>query len=81
MSSVAWRIWVWKYEERWALYRGSCVNVNSVELFVGGVDGGFGSSSRRKAGPDSQQEACNSDTDIGRVPISAGLSLVGMYCH
>ena len=50
-------------------------------MSVGGVDGGFGSSSRRKAGPDSQQEACNSDTDTGRVPMSAGLSLVGMYCH
>ena len=73
MSSVAWRIWVWKYEEGWASYRGSCVDVNSVELSVGGVDGGFGSSSRRKTGPDSQQEVCNSDTDTGRVPISAGL--------
>ena len=81
MCSVAWRIWMWKYEEGWASYRGSCIDVNSVELSVGGVAGGVGSSNRRKACPDSQLEACNSDTDMGRVPISAGLSLVGMYLH
>ena len=48
---------------------------------VGGLGGGLGSSSLRKGGPVSQQEACRSLTDIGRVPISAGLYSVAMYCH
>ena len=48
---------------------------------VGGLGGGLGSSNLRKGGPVSQQEACRSLTDIGRVPISAGLYSVAMYCH
>ena len=75
MSSVGWRIWVWKYDEGWALYWDSCNEVINVELSIKGVVSGFWSSDCRKAGHDSQQDACSSDTDLGRVPISAGLSL------
>ena len=43
-----------------------------------GVEGGFGSSDFRNGGPVSHGESLSSFTDIGRVPISAGLWAVGI---
>ena len=43
-----------------------------------GVVGGIGSSNLRNGGPVSHTEALSSLTEIGRVPMSAGLWAVGM---
>ena len=81
MSSVAWRLSFRKYAEGGAVYMGSVVTDDFkfvlLVLFLG-VDGGFGSSNLRNGGPVSHGEALSSLTDIGRVPISAGLWAVGM---
>ena len=45
------------------------------------LGGGLGSSRRRNDGPVSQSEASSFSTEIGRVPMSAGLWSVGTYCH
>ena len=42
------------------------------------MDGGLGSSNLRNGGPVSHTEALSSLTEIGRVPMSAGLWAVGM---
>ena len=56
------------------------LDVNKLVLrdFSLGVVGGLGSSSLRNGGPVSHTEALSSLTEIGRVPISAGLCAVGM---
>ena len=77
ISSVAWRCLVMKYED------GLAVNDLAVRRLVLrdyslGVVGGLGSSSLRNGGPMSHTEASSSLTEIGRVPMSAGLCAVGM---
>ena len=64
-----------------ALYKRSFVTEDfKFVLLVSflGVDGGFGSSDFRNGGPVSHGEALSSLTDIGRVPMSAGLWAVGI---
>ena len=66
-----------KYEDGLAL---NVLDVKRLvfEDFPLGVDGGLGSSNLRNGGPVSHTEALSSLTEIGRVPISAGLWSVGM---
>ena len=81
MSSVAWRVCVRKYEEGGAAYVDWAVTSDFrlvLRGFFFGVVGGFGSSDLRNRGPVSHSEALSSLSEIGRVPMSAGLMAVGM---
>ena len=77
ISSVAWRCLVMKYEDGLAL---NVLDENKLVLrdFSLGVDGGLGFSNLRNGGLVSHTEALSSLTEIGRVPMSAGLWAVGM---
>ena len=82
---MAWRDLVRKYEEGWALNSDSEVTLvflltSSCSCFTV-WQGGSGLSRVRNNGPTSHLDSFKSFKEMGRVPMSAGFSAVGMYLH